>query len=454
MSIFSSLRREQKEAIGLLQIGTFLEYFDLLLYVHMTVFLNDLFFPKTDPHTAAIFSALAFCSTFVFRPFGALIFGYLGDTIGRKTTVIITTMMMALSCAVMAVLPTYAQIGISAAWIVTLCRMVQGLSSIGEVVGAEIYLTEIIKPPANNPIVASLMVFSTLGGTAALLLATFVTSYGFNWRNAFWFGACIALVGSVARIRLRETPEFADMKRRVKNAIEESNHYGLKKAAELLKSTNPIWKEKVSYKTSLALLSIHCGVPVCFYFSYIHCGGILKTQFGYTSEQVIQQNLLISIIQLLTYTFLAVLSYKIHPLKILRAKIFFFAPFVVLCPYLLENLHSSFDLFLLQVFSITFMLTDVPAAAILIKNIPIFKRFTYTSFLYALSRAIIYVITSFGLVYLTDWFSHYGLWVIMVPITSIFIWGLHHFENLEKQFADQPPRSDHPFSMKPLTSIE
>ncbi|MCX7353118.1 MAG: MFS transporter, partial [Proteobacteria bacterium] len=78
MGLFSSLTKGQKESIGLLQIGTFLEYFDLMLYVHMAVFLNELFFPKTDPHTAALLSAFAFCSTFVLRPFGALIFGYLG----------------------------------------------------------------------------------------------------------------------------------------------------------------------------------------------------------------------------------------------------------------------------------------------------------------------------------------------------------------------------------------
>jgi MFS transporter, MHS family, proline/betaine transporter len=71
-----SLTREQKEAVGLLSIGTFLEYFDLMLYVHMAVLLNELFFPKTDPGTASILSAFAFCSTFVFRPFGALIFGW------------------------------------------------------------------------------------------------------------------------------------------------------------------------------------------------------------------------------------------------------------------------------------------------------------------------------------------------------------------------------------------
>ena len=74
MGILKSLNREQREAVGLLQIGTFLEYFDLMLYVHMAVLLNELFFPKTDPHTAALVTAFAFCSTYVLRPFGALFF--------------------------------------------------------------------------------------------------------------------------------------------------------------------------------------------------------------------------------------------------------------------------------------------------------------------------------------------------------------------------------------------
>jgi len=60
-----SLTREQKEAVGLLSIGTFLEYFDLMLYVHMAVLLNELFFPKTDPFTASLLSAFSFCSIFV-----------------------------------------------------------------------------------------------------------------------------------------------------------------------------------------------------------------------------------------------------------------------------------------------------------------------------------------------------------------------------------------------------
>ena len=133
-----SLTREQKEAVGLLSIGTFLEYFDLMLYVHMAVLLNELFFPKTDPDTASILSAFAFCSTFVFRPFGALIFGWLGDNISRKATVVITTALMAFSCILMANLPTYSQIGIAASWLITICRILQGMSSVGEIVEPKI----------------------------------------------------------------------------------------------------------------------------------------------------------------------------------------------------------------------------------------------------------------------------------------------------------------------------
>ena len=194
MKVFASLNRQQREAVGLLQIGTFLEYFDLMLYVHMAILLNELFFPNTDPHTAALLSAFAFCSTFVFRPFGALLFGWIGDNIGRKPTVIITTAMMAVSCIIMASLPTYAQIGITASWIITLCRVAQGLSSISEKHSAEIYIAESTKDPVKYPTVASLNIASGFGSLVALGVSALVTSRGFDWRIAFWIGACIAVV--------------------------------------------------------------------------------------------------------------------------------------------------------------------------------------------------------------------------------------------------------------------
>ena len=165
MAHSNNLTREQKESIFLLQIGTFLEYFDLMLYVHMAVLLNELFLPKTDPKMSAVLTAFAFCSTYVLRPFGALIFGYIGDNYGRKPTVIITTSIMAISCFLMANLPTYAEIGITAAIMVSVLRILQGMSSMGEKMGAMIYVTEITKPPIQYPAVNSIAVAGIFGIT-------------------------------------------------------------------------------------------------------------------------------------------------------------------------------------------------------------------------------------------------------------------------------------------------
>jgi MFS family permease len=245
-----SLTREQKEAIGLLSVGTFLEYFDLMLYIHMATFLNELFFEPTDFYTSPLMENFTFCITFIFRPVGALIFGWLGDNIGRKSIVIITTFLMSVSCFIMANLPTYAQIGITASWIMIICRIVQGISSMGEVIGAELYLTETIKPPAQYASVGLMWVFSSLGCLGALGIASLATSHGFNWRLAFWIGAVVALVGSVARSKLREVPKFADATRRIKRVFESIN------TDTNILEANPIWQAKVNKKTLIAFFII------------------------------------------------------------------------------------------------------------------------------------------------------------------------------------------------------
>ncbi|XVN42494.1 MAG: MFS transporter [Candidatus Rickettsia vulgarisii] len=330
-----------------MSIGTFLEYFDLMLYVHMTVLLNELFFPKADPHTQAIYSAFAFCSTYVMRPVGAIIFGLVGDVIGRKATVIITTFLISSSCLAMALVPTYAEKGLIATVIVITCRIIQGLSSMGEVVGAQLYLLEITKPPVQYPIVLMTSVFANLGGMVALAVASLVTSFGFNWRIAFWLGTIIAIVGAVARTALRETPEFADAKRRVKKNI----------------------------------------------------------------------------------TFL---SYIIYPLKILKIKLVIFFIFALICPYLLNNITTSVHLFLIQSFVMLFFLSANPAMPIFLKHFPVFKRFRTASIIFALSTVSMNIIISFGLVYLTKYFGHWGIQMILFPIIIGFTFGLNYFSNLEK----------------------
>ncbi len=380
------LGSEQKKAVGLLSIGTFLEYFDLMLYIHMAVLLNELFFPKTDPFTASLLSAFAFCSSYILRPFGALIFGFIGDFIGRKSVIVITTIIMAITCTTIAVLPTYAQIGITASWIITICRMVQGMAASAESRGAEIYITESIKPPLQYPLVAIITVFSAVGTSFALGISSIFTNVNIfgtenqYWRVAFFLGALIGLVGGVARTSLREASEFANKKKMLKmkftdNKIEWDKNY--------FKDT---FDNEKTFLTSLAYFIICCARPPCFYFIYIYCSDVLKHDFGLSAGTIISHNFWVSIVDMCGLLFLAYISSRIYPLTILKAKLFLFFTCIIFFPAAMYTYPSELTVFVFQCLASLFVFDDVPASPVFYKHFPIIKRFTYTSLLSSFAK--------------------------------------------------------------------
>lgn len=426
------LGSEQKKAVGLLSIGTFLEYFDLMLYIHMAVLLNELFFPKTDPFTASLLSAFAFCSSYILRPFGALIFGFIGDFIGRKSVIVITTIIMAITCTTIAVLPTYAQIGITASWIITICRMVQGMAASAESRGAEIYITESIKPPLQYPLVAIITVFSAVGTSFALGISSIFTNVNIfgtenqYWRVAFFLGAIIGLVGGVARTSLREASEFANKKKMLKmkftdNKIEWDKNY--------FKDT---FDNEKTFLTSLAYFIICCARPPCFYFIYIYCSDVLKHDFGLSAGAIISHNFWVSIVDMCGLLFLAYISSRIYPLKILKAKLFLFFTCIIFFPAAMYTYPSELTVFVFQCLASLFVFDDVPASPVFYKHFPIIKRFTYTSLLSSFAKLMTYAITSFGLVYSTKYFGYYGIFLILIPVGVVYYFAVKYFEGLEK----------------------
>lgn len=431
MGSFSALRREHKEAIGLLYIGTFLEYFDLMLYVHMAVLLNDLFFPKTDPYTASLLAAFAFCSTYVFRPFGALLFGYIGDHIGRKSTLIITTFMMALSCLIMALLPTYTEIGILASIMMIGCRVLQSISATGEVIGAEIYLTEVLKPPLSYKIVSLLAEMCTIGGMAALFLAAVVLKFDASWRWIFMFGCLIAFIGSGARTRLSETIEFVDMKKRMKKTIEESDENGVETAAELLKKDSPIWQEKVKFGTGLAYFFIYSGFPLCFYLTFIYGADVLKNNFHYSADQIVVHNLWLTVLGFFSGISFIILSTYFKALSLIKVRAIVFLFLSMFMSIFMPHTTSFMLLCVMQIASVVFCLGTVPGIPIFFQHFPVFKRFTYSSLIYSFTRAIMYLVTSLGLVCLVNSFGRAGIMTLTIPVSLCFLWGVRHFEKLE-----------------------
>jgi len=428
----AKLGSEQKKAVGLLSIGTFLEYFDLMLYIHMAVLLNELFFPKTDPFTASLLSAFAFCSSYILRPFGALIFGFIGDFIGRKSVIVITTIIMAITCTTIAVLPTYAQIGITASWIITICRMVQGMAASAESRGAEIYITESIKQPLQYPLVAIITVFSAVGTSFALGISSIFTNVNIfgtenqYWRVAFFLGALIGLVGGVARTSLREASEFANKKKMLKmkfadNKVEWDKNY--------FKDT---FDNEKTFLTSLAYFIICCARPPCFYFIYIYCSDVLKHDFGLSAGAIISHNFWVSIVDMCGLLFLAYISSRIYPLKILKAKLFLFFTCIIFFPAAMYTYPSELTVFVFQCLASLFVFDDVPASPVFYKHFPIIKRFTYTSLLSSFAKLMTYAISSFGLVYSTKYFGYYGIFLILIPVGVVYYFAVKYFEGLEK----------------------
>src|SRR6201995_1643964 len=137
-----AMTSEQRKVIFASSLGTVFEWYDFYLYGSLAAIIGAQFFSAYPPATRDIFALLAFAAGFLVRPFGALVFGRLGDLVGRKYTFLITILIMGSSTFIVGILPTSDQIGLSAAVILIALRMLQGLALGGEYGGAATYVAE------------------------------------------------------------------------------------------------------------------------------------------------------------------------------------------------------------------------------------------------------------------------------------------------------------------------
>lgn len=406
------LKRSYRKALALIQIGAFLEYFDLYLYVHMGIVLNSIFFPKTDPYTSSLLAAFTFSSSYLLRPIGALFFGYLGDIYGRKATIIITTTLMALCSFVIASLPPYSKIGLSASVIMVGCRMLQGFSAVGEFIGAMTYVTETTKVPRSYFYTALVAFFTNLGSTSALIVGSFFmfldSEHG--WRTAFYFGAAIAVVGSVARTKLHETPEFSLEKR---------------KGLTDNKTLKDLLPKKWMQRNFLCFIGVECLRPLYFYLSFIYLAEVLKNTFHLTTSQIMRHNLVISLIECLACFIYGRLALKIYPMKILKVRGVLFLIFSLSLPFLLNHASTVTHIFMIQCGLLVLGEGVTPAHVIFLRTFPPIGRYTQAALAYSISRIITTLLISYGCVFIGAKYGNLGitgflLFFIALYLTSVY----------------------------------
>ncbi|MCG8441922.1 MAG: MFS transporter [Caulobacterales bacterium] len=213
-------------------LGTLFEWYDFFIYGTLAAVLAIKFFPADNPTAGLLASLAAFGAGFGVRPLGAVVFGYLGDLVGRKRTFVITITLMGLATVLVGALPTYDSVGLLAPVLLVLLRLVQGLALGGEYGGAAIYVAE-HAPPGQRGWLTSWIQLSALGGMLLSLLVALgcrvalgeEAFLAWGWRLPFLLSIIMLATSLYIRVTLGESPVFAKMKaegRRARNPLKES----------------------------------------------------------------------------------------------------------------------------------------------------------------------------------------------------------------------------------------
>ena len=213
------MTKDERFVIFASSLGTVFEWYDFYLYGSLAAIIGAQFFSAYPPATRDIFALLAFAAGFLVRPFGAIVFGRIGDIVGRKYTFLVTILIMGLSTFIVGLLPNAATIGIAAPIILIILRLLQGLALGGEYGGAATYVAEHSPPGKRGYYTSFIQTTATLGLFLSLLVILFTRTIlgeadfaAWGWRIPFLLSVVLLGVSVVIRLKLNESPVFQKMK--------------------------------------------------------------------------------------------------------------------------------------------------------------------------------------------------------------------------------------------------
>ncbi|CEG92237.1 MFS transporter [Propionibacterium freudenreichii] len=254
-------------------VGNALEWYDWNIYASFAIYMSRELFSSKDPTSAFLETMGIFAVAFVARPFGGAFFGWLADRIGRKHALAIAVIFASGGSLLIAVCPTYHQVGAWSSLILLLARLIQGLAHGGELPSAQTYLSEMAPPNRRGLWASAIYVTGSFGLTLGLLFGVVLrdtlgsdamNQYG--WRIPFAAGAVLGVFAFWIRERMEETEAFEDEK----------------KAGELKKSlVREVLKHK---KIALQVIGMTCGLTVAYYIWSVSTASVAQKNLGYSTN--------------------------------------------------------------------------------------------------------------------------------------------------------------------------
>lgn len=275
-------RAQRRRAVTAACFGNFIEYYDFVVYGYFATVIAQLFFPSSDPTASLLLTFAAFAVSYAARPLGAIIFGRLGDRYGRKAPLTVAILLIATCTTAIGLMPTYETIGVAAPVLLTLARLLQGISVGGEYGGALSFIAEYA--PTNRrsfytgwqtfTIGLALLVGSAVAASLTVALSPDAL-LAWGWRIPFLAGLPLGFVGLYMRLKLEETPHFKMVKEQVH-------------------------REKISLKTSmrrewkpfLIAMGLITTPALCVYIYFIYSPTYLRAVMHYAPAEAQQANLI------------------------------------------------------------------------------------------------------------------------------------------------------------------
>ena len=245
-------------------VGNVLEWYDFVVYGFLAGIIGKLFFPSGDPTVELLKSFAVFAVGFLARPLGAVFFGFLGDKIGRKKSLMLSIILMAVSTTAIGLLPTYYQIGVLAPILLIILKILQGLSVGGEYTTSVSFVVE-HAPKNKRGLFGSIAILGAvvgilLGSASAAFIAKILSEealYSYGWRLLFFTGVILGFLGYYVRRNIDETPKFKEIEK--KKEIDENPIIDLIKnaKAEFLKAFSLSIFQAIGFYTIFVYLSQH-----------------------------------------------------------------------------------------------------------------------------------------------------------------------------------------------------
>ncbi len=402
---------EVKKSVAIILIGNFLEFFDLLLAVHMTLVLTQLFLPPNSSHTPLLVT-FTFCSSFCIRPIAAFFWGYVGDAIGRVPVLVTTTFLMSISCVLIPNIPTYAEWGMTSAVLFLLMRLVQGFASGGECIAADVFITETVPKPAVYFCSALVEATCSLGGLVACGIGVICLKLSpeHGWKIPFYIGSGVAVLGTIARKTLKETPEF------IKTL----------QANESRRKFFDIYSNiKIKNTNILALFAMYLFPAVAFYFALCFVPSLLVNEYGYDPSAAMLQTLVVLTSTMCLEVTYGLLGLKYNPFTILKTKLYLLIGILPIVTALFVFAKSPLTLFFIQITINGLGQGLTPATPIINRSFPVVGRYTYLLFIWAISHSIAYLLTGYVCEAITNFHVLCGLLFItaLISLAGVYLFN-------------------------------